>query len=74
MDFCSARPNGFTCEGHLARCAEQSARLEVGLLFRELPAGRPITRQYFVDISADEHGDCPRVQCEQQFDATTTRL
>jgi hypothetical protein len=74
IDFCSTRPNGFTCEGHLARCAEQSAVLEVGLLFRDLPAGSPSIRPYFVYITADQTGDCPRVQCEQAFDATTTRL
>jgi hypothetical protein len=74
IGFCSTRPNGFVCEGHLARCAEQSAVLEVGLLFRDLPAGSPSTRPYFVNITADQTGDCPRVQCEQVLDATTTRL
>lgn len=74
IDFCSTRPNGFTCQGHLVSCAEQRARLEVGLLFDDLPAGGQGTRQYFVYISADEHGDCPRVKCDQQFDAATTLL
>lgn len=72
IDFCSTRPNGFTCQGHLVSCAEQRARIEVGLLFNNLPAGTQGTRQYFVYISADEHGECPRVKCEQQFDAATT--
>jgi hypothetical protein len=74
IDFCYKRSNGFTCEGHLVSCAEQKARIEVSLLFRDLAAGTQGTRQYFVDISADEHGDCPRVKCEQQFDAATTLL
>lgn len=75
IDFCSADWNGFQCEGHLVGCAAQSARLRVGLLLDGSPdVGRPTKTPYFVYVSADQQDDCPRVDCKQEFEATTTRL
>jgi hypothetical protein len=74
IDFCYGDSNGFTCEGQMAGCAEQEARLTVGLIVDGVPAvGTSNTTPYYVYIAAEPNGDCPRVDCEQELEATTTR-
>ncbi|MDF3065234.1 MAG: hypothetical protein K0R38_835 [Polyangiaceae bacterium] len=75
IDFCYAEWGGFKCQGKLVGCGAQSAQVHVGLRFDGTPSvGDPVDVPYYVYVSADPEGDCPRVQCEQEFEATMTRL